>query len=200
MLKFIIGVVIVALVAIGGYYAWQAYGASPAAPAPEPQIPVTNTYATSTFSITYPSSYWVDDEYAYDGFEKKPIAGVRFGIPGAMATGTNLSTDTSVSVEWLPRASKCTGDIFVVPNVKATSLTVGSTTFSVASTSGAAAGNMYEEMVYAIAESKPCTAVRYFIHSTDIGNYDSVTVRTFDHAALLREFDTIRNSLQLNTR
>lgn len=207
MAKYIVGGIVLVLVAISGYYAWQSLGSVAApAPSPTPQVPATSTYATSTlsgeqaFSIQYPSNFTADETYTYDQFEGKPIAGVSFTIPASLTEGTNLSSDTYLSVEWLPRARKCTGDIYIVPNVKAMELTVGSTTYSVATTTGAAAGNMYEELVYAIQDSKPCTAVRYYIHSGNIGNYPAEgegAVREFNRGDLLGTFDTIRNSLML---
>ena len=42
--------------------------------------------------------------------EKKLIHGVKFTIPMTMATGTNLSSDTHLSIESLPRAKNCTGE------------------------------------------------------------------------------------------
>jgi hypothetical protein len=61
-----------------------------------------------------------------------------------------------------------------------------------------AAGNTYEELVYVLADSpdpQNCMAVRYFIHTTRIENYEPGTVREYDRAALLRSFDEIRRSL-----
>src|SRR3989344_3246773 len=203
MAKYFIGVIVIVLVALGAYYAWQMYGTEVAPPlAPAPEEAATLTYATSTFTIAYPSTYSVDDAHAYDQFEGKSIAGVKFTIPESETVGTNLSSDTHLSVESLPRAQNCTGDIYIVPNVKAVDLTVGSTTYSVATSTGAAAGNIYEEQVFAIKDSKPCTAVRYFIHSSNIGNFapaegESTSVKEFDRSALLRAFDEIRDSLVL---
>lgn len=157
-----------------------------------------SSYASSTMgvSIKYPKSYTLNADYQYLGFLKKPIKGVKVLIPATMATGTNLSmNDTGVSIEQLPRAQSCTGDIFIVDNVKATSVTENGVSYSVATTSGAGAGNLYEEMVYAISGSKPCTAVRYFIHSMNIGNFEPGVVREFDRMALLAAFDKIRASL-----
>ena len=205
MMKYIVGIVAVAFIAIVGYYVWVTFSAEATPPTETPieqPVNTTSTYATSTFSIQYPSNYTQNDLYTYDQFAGKPIAGVKFTIPMSMATGTNLSGfDTGVSVEWLPRAQKCVGDIFVVPNVKSTDLTVGSTTYSVATSGDAAAGNRYEETVYAIKDSKPCTAVRYFIHYGNIENYPQTgpgSVQEFDRNALLRAFDDIRNSLTLH--
>ncbi len=67
--------------------------------------------------------------------------------------------------------------------------------YSVATSSGAAAGNRYEEMIFAFPASSPCTAVRYYIHSTAVGNYPEGSVREFDREALLAEFDAIRKTI-----
>jgi len=201
MNKYIIATVVVIILAGAGLYIWhKGSTAAPVAqttPPPTPAQPVTHTYATSTFSIVYPDGYSVDENYAYQGVPNKPIPGVKFTIPGTTATGTNLSVDSGVSVESLPHAKSCTGDIFVYENVKPQDLTVGSTTWSVATTSDAGAGNFYEEQVYAVKDSKPCTAVRYYIHSTNIDNYPAGAVTAFDRNALLSQFDSIRDSLQL---
>ena len=203
-MKYIVGVVAVVLLAIIGYYTWQAYGSGGQAPLPEPspEEVVMAKYATSTFSIEYPNTFSVNDAYAYEGVPNKPISGVKFTVPSTMTTGTNLASDSGVSVEWLPRASTCTGDIYVLQNVKAFDMTVGTTTYSVATTTEGAAGNIYEELVYAIPGSSPCTAVRYFIHSSNYQNYfpeegEPAEIKEFDRAALLKTFDSIRNSLVL---
>ncbi|MBI5644880.1 hypothetical protein HY970_02170 [Candidatus Kaiserbacteria bacterium] len=200
MAKYLIGAIGLVLIIGGGWYAWKSMRGdsmrlTPSSNVQEPQM---RTYATSTFSVTYPADYTVNDSYMNDRVNpKKPIAGVKFTIPGSMASGTNLSADSGISVEWLPRAKNCTGDIYLADNVRSVTTTMGSTTYSVATTTGAGAGNFYEEMVYAISGSKPCTAVRYLIHSTNIGNYEPGTVREFDRNALITAFDAIRNSLRL---
>lgn len=208
MAKYVVALVALLLLAVAGFYALK--GEAPQH-APEPQEAAKAAYATSTFSITYPSTYAVDDSYAYMEFKGKPIAGVKFSIPQAASEGTNLFSDSYLSVEWLPRAKRCTGDIYLVPDVKPFELTVGSTTYSVATTTYASAGSVYEEQVYAVSGSKPCTAVRYFIHSGDIGNADASigattvnvgstegAVQEFDRAALIGSFDEMRDSLILS--
>lgn len=201
MAKVIVGIVVVIILGVVGFYVWQGMGGT-AAPTPTPTpapVDTRSTYASSTlgFSIKYPQDFTVNEKYAYQGVPKKPIAGVKFTIPMTMATGTNLSADSGVSVEWLPNAKSCTGDIYIFDNVKAQELTEGGVEYSVATTSGAGAGNLYEETVYAIASSSPCTAVRYLIHSTQLANYPAGTVRAFDRAALLAAFDKVRQSLVL---
>jgi hypothetical protein len=203
MTKYIIGVVVLVVAGAAGFLIWQKASQSIAqTPEPEPAVqmppaPVTHTYASSTFSIVYPDGYTADDTYKYQGVPKKPIPGVKFVIPGTMATGTNLSVDSGVSVESLPRAKSCTGDIYIYQNVKAHDVTVGANVWSVASTSDAGAGNLYEEQVYALKGSAPCLAVRYYIHTTNIENYPPGTVQAFNRDALMADFDKIRDSLQI---
>ena len=203
MAKYVIGAIIIICLLIGGlYYFSGKKGTSLSGGATTTQQHMmqtaTTTYATSSFSVVYPVDYTIDA--AFQNMEvnpKKPISGVKLTIPGTMATGTNLASDTFVSIEQLPRAKHCTGDIYLADNVTPTEVTDNGVTYSLATTTGAGAGNLYEEMVYAIASSSPCTAVRYSIHSGNIGNYDPGAVKEFDRNALLNSFDTIRRSLQL---
>ncbi len=175
------------------------------APKPAPVVVVPNEvltgqgFATSTYEVQFPSGYTLNTDYAYDQFgPKKLIHGVSMTIASEVATGTNLSaSDTGVRIEQLPNAKRCTADIFIPANVTASNITEGGVEYSLATTSGAGAGNFYEEIVYALATSNPCTAVRYFIHSANISNFPAGMVREFDRAALLGAFDGIRKSLQL---
>lgn len=154
---------------------------------------------TSGFSISYPPGYTVDPAYNYQDFGgDTDIAGVSFTIPETMTSKTNLASDTHVSVETLPNAASCTADLFLpddpsgegqVQRVKE-----GDTEYSVMEANEGAAGNVYEQHAYALIGSSPCLAVRYFIHSGEIGAYDP-PVHAFDRPALISQFDTIRKSL-----
>jgi cytoskeletal protein RodZ len=193
----------------GGYLAWKAISGASSQPEAPIQQPVEETpavtderasYASTTagISLRYPQGYTVNEAYINTSVNpSKPISGVKFTVPTQVATGTNLSADSGVSVEWLPRANKCTGDIYLAANVRPIELADNGVSYSVATSSSAGAGNMYEEYVFAIASSSPCTAVRYFIHTTQLANYPEGSVREFNKAALLAEFDEIRRSLQL---
>lgn len=202
MVKYIVGIVALLVIGAGAYFVWGSLGGDTT---PNPVVPMqdvpmqvaTTTYATSTFSVVYPSNFSKDELYSYMGFEKKPIAGVKFTIPMTVATGTNLSADSYLSIESLPRAKNCTADIYVPSDVKAVQMTEGTTVYSVATTSEAGVGNLYEEYVYAFPGSAPCIAVRYFIHSMQIANFEPGAVHEFDRAALLTAFDEIRRSLTL---
>lgn len=195
---------IVAIAIVGaGAFVWITWPKDEPAPVVQEPVqqepePTTGTYTSSAlgYSIAYPLDFTLVEDHKYAFSSTKNIEGFRVGIPADMATGTNLSADTYVSVEQLPNARLCTGDIFLKANVKATNVTEAGVTYSVASSSDAGAGNRYDEVVYALKDSKPCTAVRYFIHYTNIQNYPAGAVTEFNQAALMNEFDQIRRSLQ----
>jgi hypothetical protein len=160
----------------------------------------TQTYASSTLgiSVVVPKTFLVNEKYAYDLVPGKQIQGVKFTIDPAMATGTNLSTDTYISVESQPNAKQCTATLFLDGIHPTLSTTEGRVTYSVASSSGAGAGNRYEETVYALQGTNPCVAVRYFVHYGVIQNYPEGTVTEFDNVKLMNVFDGIRSSLIVN--
>jgi len=197
MKEILIAVALAVVLSVAGFYTWKVLGSKAPPVGSQVAADTRSSYATSTYSVKYPSDFTLDTHYAYDQFgPKKLIRGTKFIVPPTMATGTNLSADTGISVEQLPRAKKCTGDIYLQANVTARTISNGGITYSFASSTGAAAGNVYEEQVFALATSSPCTAVRYFIHSGNIGNYPAGTVRAFDRGALLAAFDNIRQSIR----
>ena len=157
-------------------------------------------FASSTlgFSIRYPAGY-TPAQYQYQEMGPgKDINGVKFTIDAATAAGTNLGSDSYLGVEELPKATSCTANLFLdAPGLKLENYTQDNTLYSLASSTGAAAGNRYEEWVYAIQGTSPCVAVRYFIHYGVIDNYPVGAVQQFDEAALLAQFDAIRETLML---
>jgi hypothetical protein len=199
--KYLTVLALIILLALTGYYffLWKSEGGQEVSPMETPsQQMATSTYSTTTFSTVYPSDFILDTSYEYPFSETKAIGGVKFTIPGAMATGTDLSADSYLSVEQLPRAKNCTGEIYLFEDVKPQQLTDRGVAYSLATSTSAGAGNLYDEQVYALSESDPCTAVRYYIHYANIGNYPDGAVREFDRAALLQAFDEIRRALLLH--
>lgn len=156
-------------------------------------------FSSAPFSIQYPQGYTLDERYAYTGLGPgKEIAGVKFTIDPAVATGTNLATDSYVSVELMPSAANaCSAEIYLSDAHSAGFQDVGGRRYSVATSSGAAAGNRYEEVVFATPAAQGCIAVRYFIHYGVLENYPAGAVEDFDHAKLISKFDAIRRTLTL---
>lgn len=169
------------------------------APQPAGTMNLPQTYANSTygFSLRLPSGYTIDPSYRFQEFGPgKDISGVKFTIPSSMATGTNLSADSYVSVEEIPNVHDCSASLFL-EKVKPHTETDYGTTYSVASAAGAGAGNRYGETVYAIPGTSPCLAVRYFLHHMVFENYPAGTVRPYDKQAILDQFDAIRSTLTI---
>ncbi len=149
------------------------------------------------FSISHPEGWSVNPDFTHTGLgPDKTIGGVSFTIPATMAKGTNLSSDSHLSVETLPDATKCTAAAFLPDGIEAPKIIEeDGTSWSVATMQDAGAGNFYDETVYAIPGTSPCIAVRYSIHSTNIANYDPGTVKEFDRTALTDFFEEMRLSL-----
>ena len=163
-------------------------------PVEEVPTQTTRTYTSLGlgYSLTYPFAF-MQSEHTYDFSETKDIeGGFRVTISPETATGTNLGPDTYIAVEQLPNANNCTGDIYLRANVTASEVRDGSVTYSVASSTEETENGSIEEWVWALTESSPCTAIRYYISSTAA---DAETVG-FNRAALLREFEGIRRSLR----
>lgn len=149
------------------------------------------------FSIRYPAAYTADESYVYQNLGPgKDIKGVKFTIDPSLAAGTNLSTDSYVSVEQLASTTNCTANKFL-DGVTASVWADGTNQYSYASSTGAGAGNRYEEQVFALPGTNPCIAVRYYIHYSVIENYPAGTVTQFNHDTLVGQFDTIRKTLTI---
>lgn len=154
---------------------------------------------TEGISIRYPLGFIADASYRYTELGPgKDIYGVKFTIPESLATGTNLSDDSYISIESIPNQSACSAKAFLDSNAAAESVSDNGTEYSFASTTGAAAGNRYEETVYALPGTNPCIAVRYLVHYGVFENYEPGTVKRFDREALMNTFDAIRRSLTVN--
>ncbi len=192
-------ILIVGALLVAGFFAFRFYYRTPAvhtSPAPVPsEFSEMYTQNTNGFSIYYKKGYTVDESYIYQMNPEKMIAGVKFTIPASMKGNTNLSNDSYLSVEQISNTETCSADLFLDGSHSAEERIENSTTYSFVSAENAGAGNRYEETVYALPGTNPCVAVRYFIHYTNIQNYDPGTIREFDRDALLKEFDAMRKTL-----
>lgn len=152
------------------------------------------------FSIRYPAGWTVDTTYRYRALGPgRSIAGVSITVPDSLASGTNLAPDTRLSVETLPGAASdtasCTANRFLSHGAGASDTTADGTDYSLARRTDAGAGNRYRETVWALPETRPCTAVRYLVHWTVLENYPQGVVTAFDQRALAGRFDAMRRTL-----
>ena len=157
-------------------------------------------YPPLGFSIKYPKKYVLSESYMYQGLGEEGIPGIKVSVPANVNEATNLSPDSGVSIEYVPNVERCSASIFLYDQPVASTITDGGVRYSVAEATGAGAGNIYEEKVYALDGANPCIAVRYFIHYTQLGNYPEGTKVAFKKDQLLSEFDLIRHSLTLKNQ
>ena len=152
-------------------------------------------------SLRYPQDFSVNSAYVYEGLgQEKQISGVAFTVSKEKTVGTNLSPDSKVTVEVIPNTPHCSARMFIRDPKSVKPLLDGDESYSFGTTKEAGAGNFYEEQVYAFPSASPCVAVRYFIHSTNIGNYPAGTVKEFNRADLLKTFDGVRRSLAVRSK
>lgn len=152
---------------------------------------------SGNFSLRLPPGYKADPSYRDEIEPAKTIFGTSFTIPSSLSNGTNLSSDSFISIESLPETPNCTADLFLSHPSFAVEITENGTVYSIASSTDAGAGNRYEETVYAMSGTNPCTAVKYRIHYMAFENYAPGMVTEFDKISLLKEFDLIRKTLIL---
>ncbi len=162
-------------------------------------LPKVYSNSAAAFSLRYPAGYIVNESYRYQALGPgKDIWGVKFTIPASVSSGTNLSSDSYISVEEIPQTQECSPAPFTFQKREIKTITEDGTTYSVMASSDAAAGNRYEETIYAILGTNPCVAVLYFIHYGVFENYPPGVVKQFDKQAILEQFDQIRRTLVVN--
>ncbi len=197
MKTFLIAVALILTAGTSAFLFGRAHQGEVVAPIVEQLTPEEPApYVGANFSIPYPSGYAVDTAYAYDDLgTDNVIHGVKFTVPSSFSDGTNLSSDTFISIETIPGVETCSAELFLSETVIPNTVTEGEMRYSVASLSDAGAGNRYEETVYAIPGTEPCIAIRYFIHYAAIENFPEGEVKEFDKQALFEAFDEIRTTL-----
>jgi hypothetical protein len=150
------------------------------------------------FSISYPPQWKLDTHYVSASLgPDHPIYGVAFHIPASVAAGTNLSDYTSISVESIPGTSHCKPSQFVDPAENVRKVKADGRTYSAADSEDAGAGQRFETELFVVDGTAPCIAVRYFIRSSAFENFDPGSVKRFNRAALIRQFDAIRATLKV---
>ncbi len=198
----IVGVIILGVVSL---YSFIAKSPAPAPVATTTPVQVNNndgmtqTYSSIAqgFSIRLPDGFTTDESYKYQALgPSRNISGVKFTIAPSMATGTNLSKDSYISVEKLPESSTCQASEFLSDGAMANNILDGNTRYSVASSSDAGAGNRYEETVYSVPGTNPCIAIRYFIHYAAFENFPTGAVVEFNKQSILNQFDLIRRTFK----
>jgi hypothetical protein len=119
---------------------------------------------------------------AYLPLTQKPVAG--FALTPELFQGTNLidagvyigaSSDPAVTEKWdQPVADSGEEPLGTVE--------INGVSFTVFASTGAAAGNAYDQKVYRALRGSTCFEIVEVLHSGNIGNYEEGTVVEFDKA------------------
>ncbi len=151
-------------------------------------------------SLDYPGTFSVSTGSVRTPLSSRAAApsSAFFAVPDSYAPGTTLSTpDSGMSVETLPAATPCSGDAFLDESIDTGSMSDHGVAYSVAKSAGSTLTDSYQETVYALEGSNPCTAIRYVIHTKNVHASASAGLKPFDTGTLLSQFDAMRRSVVL---
>lgn len=150
-------------------------------------------------SLRYPTDWQTGDtgSEALSGLSDGVHVIAQFTVPSSLTEGTNLSTDSGVRIARL-EGDTCSPERFLRNTDTFSTTTMSGTTYMVASTTDAGAGNRYELSAYVQEFAQPCIAVIDLVHTTVLENYPEGTVREHDAAKLREEFTAILNTVRVD--
>lgn len=158
-----------------------------------PQVYKSEIYK---FGINLPSDFTVDENHRYESTPMRTFPGVKFKIPLSLYDGTNLSSDSYVSVETSNDSiDSCISQVFLDSSELRGMVDINNQKYTIAYSLGAGVGNRYDETVYSTFAGGKCIGVRYYIHYSIIENYPKGKVKEFNEIELKKLFDSIRESI-----
>lgn len=140
------------------------------------KYPDWTTYTSSRygFSIQHPKRFLVNENYVNETLGPgQEIPGISFAVPPEdYNQGTNFR-DAAINVEVFENSTACSPVRFL-PNIKNEDVTpanIGGVQYGQARFVGAAAGQVYRELVYSRLEGTRCFGFRLFIHTSNLGMF-----------------------------
>ncbi len=132
------------------------------------QVPAASTKGTPLFTLAF-----IDSSFYYPrtNLNEAYLLLTASKDPGIVSACTQPSTQVAETV---------TGQV-----------SINNYTFTRSEFSGAAAGNIYDQVSYRTVVENKCFEVIFLSHSSNIGNYPAGTVVEYDHAALLSKFEAV---------
>jgi hypothetical protein len=205
-MKWLFGIAIVLIVIIAGWFVWTNANGPAATPSTAPTATSTvaadilpgvpnETYTDQrlSFSIDYPAtaSTTADFSSGYLPVTQTPLLAIE--LPQSMFSGTNL-TEAGVYIGATTTPTGITN--CAIPSeenneTEATGTVVGGQQFSVFTSTGVGAGNIYQEKVFRTIQNGACLEIVELLHSGNIGNYPEGSVTQFDQAQFSGILDAI---------
>lgn len=150
------------------------------------------------FKINTPEDFKIDENYRYLLPGNKYLEGVKFSVPERFFKGTNLSSETYISVEKISNPlSACSMDEFSGYHELTGIEKVGKLSFSKAISISAGVGNRYDETILVTKVEDGCLGIRFFIHYTVIENYPEGSVKEYDDKLLRETFSDIFKTIEI---
>lgn len=151
----------------------------------------TYTDARNGWSISYPANFTVDTHFTSMTVDPG-VHGVSFSLPESWGKGTNLN-EASVSVQVLP-GRNCKPSQFLSDPEEVKTVKADGRTYITATMPDGGMSQMRDTTLFLV--SGTCTAVSYFVHSTQREVIDPMP-KQFDEKRLTKLFDSIRATLTL---
>lgn len=207
-MKWLVGIIIAIIVVIVGWFVWSNVntakigqpGTTSTSTTLADIIPgITNQIYTDphlSFSIEYPSTAISTSSFSAGYLPLTQTPRIAFELPNSMFQGTNL-VEAGVYVGATTTPSVLTN--CWSPSEQSNETQTGSTTidgqdFGVFISTGAGAGNLYQQKAYRTIQSGWCLEIVELLHSGNIGNYPAGTVTQFDQAEYSGILDRIVQS------
>lgn len=201
-MKWLVWLIVLIVIIGGGWYLLSSSNNAQQIPAPTATttapadiIPGTpnETYSNTqlSFSIEYPATANATSSFStgYLPLTQTPVVAIE--LPQSMFAGTNLS-EAGVYIGATSSPAVITDCSQPLQGESATStVTIGGQSFAVFTSTGAAAGNIYQEKAYRTIQNGACLEIVELLHSGDIGNYPPGTVQQFDQAQFSDILDSI---------
>ncbi|MBX4210672.1 hypothetical protein KW783_01745 [Candidatus Parcubacteria bacterium] len=157
---------------------------------------ITYVNQKAGYQIDYPKGFVP----TYSNIDATSGPNVSYAFPESFTKGTNLSTDSAIKVETV-QAKTCNVKSFFADEdpgtIKSSKIDNAGVFSQMASSTGAAAGNRYEKVVFAAGPNAGmCYGVQLFIHTSVLENYPAGTVKAYDRAKIDQIFDKMLSSFK----
>jgi hypothetical protein len=99
-------------------------------------------------------------------------------------------------VEQLPGDQECIARNFISNPLTENTVEENGRTYSVVTGGDAAAGNRYEDTVFATKINSICYGLRLMVHTTVIENYEPGTIKEYDRQKLVTLYNRFRSTFK----
>ncbi|MDQ3014364.1 MAG: hypothetical protein M3Q73_00685 [bacterium] len=200
-LKRVLPVVIIVLGLFGGYYYFMA-GKGPVVQSEVASYTWTASKNTALgYELSYPEGAmtYKPGTVAETGMlnPNKKIKKDRFVVSSDYIKGTNLASDSGVTIEVYDSTQLCQAE-YVPENFAASPVqTINGKTFSTASSQSGAAGNFYQHTLFKTVHEGKCYVAIAVTHTTNVGAYPAGEVIEYNKAELMELYTKLISTFKV---